>query len=258
MQNIIISLLQTDIAWENKQANLEKYATIIRAFDNPSDIIVLPEMFSTGFTMNPGTMAESMEGITIEWMKQQSTSTGSVITGSIIIEENGKFYNRLIWMRSDGTYDYYDKKHLFTMAGEQNHYSSGNKRLLVEYKGWKICPMICYDLRFPVWIRNIEDYDLLIFVANWPAVRSEQWEKLLYARAIENQCYVAGVNRVGYDFNHQYFNGPSLIINPLGKLLATKTDTETTITFELDYSILINIRSDMPFLADRDEFEIKG
>jgi omega-amidase len=257
MQDIIISLLQADIAWENKQPNLEKYASFIRATDKPSDIIILPEMFSTGFTMNPASVAEGMNGMTVEWMRQQAVKSGSVITGSVVIEEDGRFYNRLVWMKPDGTFDYYDKKHLFTMVGEQNHYSPGNKKLVVEYKGWKICPMICYDLRFPVWIRNIENYDLLIFVANWPAIRSESWEKLLYARAIENQCYVAGVNRVGYDFSQQYFNGPSMIINPLGKLLTPKTDIETTITAELDYSELINIRSDMPFLADRDGFEFK-
>jgi len=257
MQDIVISLIQADLAWENIDSNLTKFSAYIDSNENEQDIIILPEMFSTGFTMNPAKVAENMEGNSMQWMHKYASKTQSVITGSLIIEENNNYYNRLIWMKPDGSYQFYNKKHLFTMAGEQNHYTPGSDKLIVEYKGWRICPMICYDLRFPVWIRNKENYDLLIFVANWPAIRSDIWERLLYARAIENQCYLAAVNRIGKDANNYNHDGTSMIISPLGKALAREKDIETMITVKMDHSILLKSRKENPFLADMDQFDIK-
>jgi len=200
---ISVSIIQSDIIWEDRLSNLENYQNKINQIES-TDLIVLPEMFTTGFSMNPKDISETMSGETIQWMKANASKMNSAICGSIIIEEDDKYFNRFIWVNPDGSIHHYDKKHLFSFAGEDKNYTSGNNKLIIEYKGWKICPLICYDLRFPVWSRNSEGYDLLIYVANWPDKRKLAWKTLLTARAIENQCYVIGVNRVGKDTKNYY------------------------------------------------------
>ena len=198
---INVTLIQSDIIWEDKVSNLKNYQNKISQIES-TDLIVLPEMFTTGFSMNPKDISETMSGETIQWMKSNASKMNSAICGSIIIEEDDKYFNRFIWVNPDGSICQYDKKHLFSFAGEDKNYTAGNEKIIIEYKGWKICPLVCYDLRFPVWSRNSEDYDLLIYVANWPTKRKLAWKSLLVARAIENQCYVIGVNRVGKDENN--------------------------------------------------------
>ncbi len=231
-----------------------------------TEVIILPEMFSTGFTMNPSAFAEKMDGATIERMRDWSKKKNAIITGSIIIEEEEKYYNRLIWMLPNGTYGFYDKRHLFAFAGENNHYAAGNKRLIASVKGWKINLQICYDLRFPVWARQHPlsapdrtdaEYDVLIYVANWPERRSGAWKSLLTARAIENQCYVIGVNRVGKDGKDIYHNGDSMIINPLGEIIHHVADKEDVFTTTLNKEALTEVRTKFPFLKDSDEFIIR-
>lgn len=226
-----------------------------------TEIVVLPEMFSTGFSMKPETLAETMEGDTVEWMKRVSAERKIILTGSVIIRENNNYYNRLIWMLPTGEYGHYDKRHLFGYAGEDDHYSAGIKRLIASVKGWKINLQICYDLRFPVWARQQSqpesaEYDLLIYVANWPARRAHAWQTLLQARAIENQCFVVGVNRVGKDGNDIDHSGDSMIIDPLGEVLYTKSGEEDIFTITLDRTVLENIRQKLPFLKDADQFMI--
>ena len=221
MSSLTITIIQTDLSWENKAANLQRLKEKIVAMEERTEIVVLPEMFSTGFTMHPELFAESMEGETVQWMKEMAENNKIIITGSIIIEEEGHFFNRLVWMLPNGQMGYYDKRHLFAYGEEDKHYSPGNKRLIASVKGWRINLQICYDLRFPVWSRQQSsetesEYDLLIYVANWPERRSHAWKTLLCARAIENQCYVAGVNRVGKDNKNVYYSGNSLVIDPLG------------------------------------------
>jgi predicted amidohydrolase len=214
-------------------------------------------MFTTGFTMNASEHAESMEGDTLLWMKGIAAEKNSVVCGSIIVVERKKFYNRLLWVQPDGQVHFYDKRHLFRMAGEHKTFSGGNKKLIVEWKGWRICPMVCYDLRFPVWSRNVNDYDLLLYVANWPQRRKYAWNQLLIARAIENQCYVAGVNRVGLDGQNITYSGDSVVLDPLGqkrsslKTLATAIETVT-----LNGKTLSELRKEFPVLMDADQFKI--
>jgi predicted amidohydrolase len=256
MQDLKVALVQADLVWENRKINLASFEKSLELLPSDVDLIILPEMFNTGFTMNPAPNAETMEGETLRWMKRISKQKQAALTGSLIIAEGSGYYNRLIWMLPDGTYSYYDKKHLFTLAGEQNFYKSGNTRLIVEFKGWKICPVICYDLRFPVWLRNTEDYDCLIVVANWPERRISHWEHLLVARAIENQTYVIGVNRVGTDGNDFYYNGSSMLVNPMGKKMLKISDLNTVSVASLKYDQISQIRKDLPFLTDRDQFVI--
>ncbi|MBA3706782.1 MAG: amidohydrolase, partial [Bacteroidetes bacterium] len=214
-----ITIIQSNLHWENKEKNLEMFSKKIAAITDATDLIVLPEMFTTGFSMNPKKFAEIMSGPTIEWLKQKAREKKCVITGSFIAEENGNYFNRLVWMNSDGTYNTYDKRHLFRMADEHNHYNFGKSKLVVELKGWKICPLVCYDLRFPVWSRNVKsEYDVLIYVANWPERRNHHWRTLLLARAIENQCYSIGVNRIGADGNSIAHSGDSTVIDPRGMI----------------------------------------
>lgn len=251
---MIITTIQTDIIWENVSENLKSYQSKI---DNlKSDIIILPEMFTTGFTMNPEKLSEEMSGETISWMKMNSERLNSVICGSIIVKENEKYYNRFIWVEPSGEVKKYDKKHLFSFAGENENYTSGDSKLIIEYKGWKICPLICYDLRFPVWSRNIEDYDILIYVANWPNKRKHAWKTLLTARAIENQCYVVGVNRIGKDDNGNKYSGESCLINPIGETLYISSHIENIYTTNLEKNDLLKFRNQLPFLLDRDNFKI--
>jgi omega-amidase len=256
MNDLLVTTVQTPLHWEDVDANLNMFDGYI-AQVTKSDLVILPEMFTTGFTMNAKNLAEEMGGKTMKWLKEQAQKIDAVITGSIIIHEKGKYYNRLIWMRPDGTYDHYDKRHLFAMAGEHKSYTSGSKKLIVELNGWRVCPLICYDLRFPVWARNQDDYDLLIFTANWPEKRASDWRTLLHARAIENQSFVIGVNRIGLDDNGYRYTGDTSVIAPGPKGIIYHTQDNPDITTHLlESEDLIKTRSHLPFLKDRDLFII--
>jgi len=244
------------------------FAEKINNLQEPTHVIILPEMFSTGFSMKPELLAEKMDGPTVSWMKKKAREKKVIITGSIIVEEEGQYYNRLIWMQPDGRYGHYDKRHLFAYAEEDKHYSPGSKRLIASVNGWKINLLVCYDLRFPVWSRqarnpisgngdeNAFEYDVLVYVANWPEKRSMAWKTLLQARAIENQCYVIGVNRTGKDGNGIDHAGDSMVIDPLGEILYHKKDQEETFTITLEKDHLEKIRNRFPFLRDADDFTI--
>ena len=253
-QDISIAVIQTHLHWQDVKANLMMFEVKIRNVGDKSDIIVLPEMFTTGFSMEPDALAEQMNGPTMKWMAALATETSCVITGSLIIREDDKYFNRLIWMRPDKTYEIYDKKHLFAMAGEDKYYQRGTERLIVKYKGWRICPLICYDLRFPVWARNHEEYDILFYMANWPDKRAYDWKTLLRARAIENQCYVIGVNRIGIDNNGHKYKGDSCAIDPGWRHdLYTAENKEETGVVTLSYDHLLHVRDYLPFLQDQGE-----
>ena len=255
MKNLTVTIIQSDLQWENKKANLQAFAEKIKSAPSVTDLIILPEMFTTGFSMKPETLAETMDGQTVRWMRQQAKSKGCAITGSFMCEEKGKYYNRLVWMNKDGSFKTYDKRHLFSMGDENNHYTAGTKRVTVTLNGWKICPLICYDLRFPVWSRNTKTnpYDLLLYIASWPAIRRQPWEILLRARAIENQCFVAGVNRIGPDGNGIAHNGLSAVINPKGKTICkTKNKQEDLQTVTLIREELDTFRDKFPVLNDAD------
>jgi predicted amidohydrolase len=220
------------------------------------EVVVLPEMFATGFSMKPELMAETMNGSSVAWMKRMAAQYRCIITGSLMIEEEGKYYNRLVWMQPDGICGHYDKRHLFAFAGEDQHYTNGSKRFIASVKGWKICLMVCYDLRFPVWLRNQnEEYDVLIVVANWPERRSLAWRTLLQARAIENQSYTVGVNRVGDDI-HVHYNGDSSVFAPLGETIWQQSNDACVHTVTLNKEALQQVRNDLPFLKDADRFVI--
>ncbi len=263
MQNLTVSLIQSDLIWEDKEKNISHFTGKIREIEEATDLIVLPEMFTTGFAMEPQKLAEPMGGPTIQWMHRMATEKNCVLAGSIIIKENNHFFNRLIWMRSDGSYDQVDKKHLFTFAGENKHYTQGNKKLIVTLKGWRIMPLICYDLRFPVWSKNRHDaengfdYDCMINVANWPEKRSHVWRILLMARALENQSYVIGINRIGKDGNDIGYSGDSAVISPKGENLSNmapcKEQTETVVMSRCE---LDNFRDNFRAWADWDQFQI--
>jgi predicted amidohydrolase len=221
------------------------------------DIILLPEMFTSGFTMNPTKVAESMQGETVAWMKESASKKQAAITGSLVVEENGYYYNRLLFVHPDGVVESYDKRHTFTLAGENEVYSAGTQKLIVNYKGWKICPLICYDLRFPVWARNVENYDVLIYVANWPKVRIAAWDALLKARAIENMSYCIGVNRVGLDGNNHEYSGHSAAYDVLGNRLdSIPVEKEAIEIVTLNKRDLETYRMKLNFLEDRDEFSL--
>ena len=274
MPSLTITIIQTNLVWENKKANLDMLAQKIKGIKEKTEVIILPEMFSTGFSMQPKQFAEKMDGETIQWMKKIASSKKIILTGSVIIKEDGKpassagrYFNRLIWMLPNGEYGVYDKRHLFAYGDEHNHYSAGNKRLIAQVKGWKINLQVCYDLRFPVWSRQaplstggegqgVREYDLLVYVANWPERRSTAWKTLLQARAIENQCYVVGVNRVGDDGNKIYHSGDSMIIDPLGEILYQKANEEDVFTYALQKEKLNEVREKFPFWRDADSFDI--
>lgn len=257
MQNLTINIIQSDLVWEDVAANLKAFTKKIKAVKQ-SDLIVLPETFSTAFSMNSEHLAEPMNGKTMTWMATMAKEKNTVLAGSAIIRENDHIFNRFIWMRPDGSFDKYDKRHLFRMGDEHNHFTAGSERLIVELKGWKICPQICYDLRFPVWSRNKkQEYDLLLYIANWPEVRIPAWEKLLYARAIENQCYVAGVNRIGIDGNGVNCSGNSMLIDFKGDLIWKAKDLEEeTKTVKVSLDDLNGFRKKFPVGMDADEFEV--
>ena len=251
-----VSLIQTSLAWEDPQANRDNFDKLIAGIE-ATDIIILSEMFSTGFTMNPAAVAETMEGKTVQWMKATAAVKGCAITGSVVITEEGKYYNRLFFITPDGKVLTYDKRHLFTLAGEHKAYTPGDKKLIVDYRGWKICLLVCYDLRFPVFSRNLEDYDLLVYVANWPAPRVAAWDALLRARAIENMSYSIGVNRIGEDVTGHVYPGHSQVVDYLGAYIVEPTAGENVFTVELDKKELEKARNKFGFLNDRDEFILR-
>jgi len=267
MSSITISLIQASLAWEDKAVNLHYFSEKIAALSGKTQLVILPEMFSTGFSMAPTRLAETMNGDTVAWMKQQAQQHRIILTGSIIIEDGAddsgtpRYYNRLLWVLPNGQTGHYDKRHRFAYAGEDEHYQAGNRRFIASVNGWRINLLICYDLRFPVWARqnatdaNIAgEYDLLVYVANWPERRSHAWKTLLQARAIENQCYVAGVNRVGDDGNGIAHSGDSMVIDPLGQVLATAGNVENSITLTLRKEELVDLRNKFPFWKDADSF----
>ena len=250
-----ISLIQPNIVWEDKKANLLQYEKAIESITDKKEVVILPEMFSTGFSMAPERLAETMEGPAVSWMKEMSRKHRCIITGSLIIEENGHYYNRLIWMQPDGNFGTYDKRHLFGYAKENDHYSRGEKRLIAQVKGYRICLQVCYDLRFPVWARNQgNEYDVLVYVANWPERRSLAWKTLLQARAIENLSYVIGVNRVGEDGNGIYHSGDSSVFGPTGEMIWQQAHDAVVHSFTIEKEVVENTRNHFPFLDDADKF----
>ena len=271
MSTLTITTIQTNLHWEDKAANLHMFEEKINSIQEKMEVVVLPEMFSTGFSMRPELLAEKMDGTTVQWMKKISAAKKIILTGSVIVEDEGKYFNRLIWMLPNGEIGYYDKRHLFAYAGEHRHYAAGNKRSIASVKGWKINLQVCYDLRFPVWSRQAvyshlpeedgtgpaePEYDVLIYVANWPERRVHAWKTLLQARAIENQSWVVGVNRTGKDGNDIYYNGESMIVDAMGETLYTKADEEDIFTITLQNEKLDEIRNKLPFLKDADRFLI--
>lgn len=251
-----VTIIQADLIWENQTENRKRFEEKINTILS-TDVIVLPEMFTTGFSMNPTPLAETMEGETVNWMKQFALKKDCLMIGSIIIKENNQYYNRLLAVYPDGSLRSYDKKHLFTLANEHHFYTAGSKQLLIEYKGWKLFPLICYDLRFPVWARNTFNYDVLIYIASWPKQRIAAWDALLKARSIENMTYTIGVNRVGADANGFEYSGHSAIIDALGTcVLSTQEYQEEVKSIVIEKSTLEQIREKLQFLNDRDHFTI--
>jgi predicted amidohydrolase len=268
MSLLTFTLIQSNLHWEDKVSNIKMWEEKILSIPEKTEVVVLPEMFNTGFSMKPESFAEKMDGSTVEWMKKISAQQKIILTGSLIIEEEGKFYNRLLWVLPNDQVGTYDKRHLFAYATEDQFYTSGFKRLIASVKGWKINLQVCYDLRFPVWARqqpspnpSLEgksdpEYDVLIYVANWPERRNVAWKTLLRARAIENQCYVIGVNRVGNDGNQIYHSGDSMVIDPLGEVIYYKEHGEDIFTITLTKDKLEEVRNKFPFWKDADEFNI--
>lgn len=251
------ALIQSEIIWENPEANRNYFEQKINAIPESVDLIVLPEMFTTGFTMNPETVAETMDGKTMGWLQSLAKAKKTAITGSLIIADNNNFYNRLVFVFPSGEIQFYDKRHLFTLAGEDKVYTSGTQRLIVDYLGWKICPLVCYDLRFPVFARNVENYDLLLYVANWPKPRINAWDILIKARSVENMCYTIGVNRNGSDNANLEYVGHSQVVDFLGNYVLEPQEIEGVFIVELDKEKMTNARNKLGFLNDRDSFEIK-
>ena len=258
MSSLNVCIIQSSLHWENHQANLNMFEEKIEQIKAGTELVVLPEMFTTGFSMNPTQLAEDMNGQTVEWMKRIATEKRIILTGSIIIKENEQFYNRLIWMLPNGEFGMYDKHHLFSYAEEDKHFSAGNKRLITSVKGIKINTQICYDLRFPVWSRltTENEYDILLYVANWPERRNHAWKTLLQARAIENQCVVIACNCVGEDGNGIKYSGDSCIINPLGEILVSKEYDEDFLYYTFQKQDVETIRNQFPFAKDKDHFSI--
>lgn len=258
IQNLKVTVFQAYLFWENTDKNLQNLSLkLIDGLREKTDLIVLPEMFNTGFTMNAEKLAETMDGKTMQWMAKIAAKYECVVTGSLIIKEDEKIYNRMVWMQANGEYQHYDKHHLFGLGEEDKHFSAGKGSLIVELKGWKIRLAVCYDLRFPVWLRNKDAaYDILLLVASWPDQRSLHWRALIPARAIENQSYVIGVNRVGHDGNQIYHSGHSMCIDPLGNTVYYKPEDEDLYTFSITYVMLEKARRQFPFLKDADDFEI--
>lgn len=256
-EKLKITIIQSELHWENAEANRVMFSGKIQNIEGETDLIILPEMFTTGFSMNAKNLAEENNGETLQWMISEAQKKNCAIMGSVIISENDKFYNRLFFVFPNGSFQKYDKKHTFTLAKENETYSAGKERLIVNYKDWRICPLVCYDLRFPVWARNTEDYDVLIYAANWPKVRTIAWDTLLQARAIENMAYCVGVNRVGFDGNDHEYIGHSVVYDVLGKQISTADfETEFTETIVLEKEHIESNRKHLQFLNDRDSFTL--
>jgi len=260
-----ISIVQSALSWENPAANRAMFSEKIAGLRGKTDLVVLPEMFTTGFSMNTALLAEPMDGPTMLWLQNEASVLGAAIVGSFICADGGKYHNRLVFMRPDGRFEVYDKKHLFSLAGEQEHFAPGKKRVTVEWMGWRICPLICYDLRFPAWSRNSPGsfvsgleplYDLLIYVANWPSRRAHHWRSLLTARAIENQAFVAGANIVGTDGTGLEYEGDSAVIDFGGAPYFQISGREDVLTTELSLDNLQQYRRQLPFLQDADVFQL--
>jgi len=258
IKNLKITIFQAYLFWENIDKNLQNLSLRLSSgVKEKTDLIILPEMFNTGFSMNAEELAEEMDGKTMRWMKDIAEKYECVVAGSLIIKENNNFYNRLIWMLPDGSYQHYDKRHLFSLAGEEQTYTAGKEKVIVELKGWKILLAICYDLRFPVSLRNQQqEYDILLLIASWPDKRSTHWNALIPARAIENQSYVIAANRVGHDGKEIYHSGHSQCIDPMGKTVYYKPEDEDLYTFSISYEEIVKTRSHFPFLKDADQFQI--
>lgn len=258
IQNLKVTVFQAYLFWENIDKNLQNISLRLSGgLREKTDLIVLPEMFNTGFTMQAEPLAEEMDGKTMQWLKNTAIQYGCVITGSLIIKENGKYYNRMIWMPPSGDYQFYDKHHLFSLGEEDKNFTAGSTPLIVDLKGWKIRLAICYDLRFPVWLRNKDGaYDILLLIASWPDKRSSHWRTLIHARAVENQSYVIAVNRVGHDGHQVYHSGHSMCIDPYGNTVYYKPEDEDLYTFSINYHDLEKTRADFPFLKDSDHFTL--
>lgn len=262
--NLRVTLVQSSLHWHSTEANLAMLEEKLWELNEPTDLIVLPEMFTTGFTNDAAALAEPMNSRTFRWMKQMAEKTQAVLLGSYIVREQTRFYNRLLWMEPDGSFAHYDKRHLFRMSDEHATFSPGGHRLIKVWKGWRVCPLICYDLRFPVWSRNVItdtgelSYDLLIYVANWPAVRSQVWQTLLQARAIENASYVVGVNRVDEDGNQIAYDGHSMVIDFQGDTIFEARDTDVVSTQTLSAEQLRTFRAAFPVHQDADRFSLES
>ncbi|MCO6161536.1 nitrilase family protein [Flavobacterium sp. NRK F7] len=251
-----IAIFQTALIWQQPENNRNLIEKYLHTCKETFDLLILPEMFTTGFTMTPSEIAESMNGITIQWLKNLAREKKIAVTGSLIIKEQEQFYNRLVFIFPNGTLEWYDKRHLFSLAGEEKVYTKGREKRIIEYKGWKICPLICYDLRFPVFSRNIESYDLLIYVANWPKPRINAWNTLLKARAIENMVYTVGVNRIGNDANQLEYTGSSQVVDYLGNEILNAQENQGVFVVEIDKENMLETRKKLNFLNDRDVFEL--
>jgi len=252
-----LALIQSDIIWENKFRNLERMGEMISSIRDGTDLVILPEMFNTGFSMNPADLAESPQSVTFDWMHDMAAKFNFGLCGSYIVSENSNFFNRWIFVSSDGGIWIYDKRHLFSIGGEEALFTRGEKRVVFKFRGIRICPNVCYDLRFPVWSRNRNDYDLLINSANWPESRREVWITLLKARALENQCFVAGVNRIGIDGAGIKYCGDSIILGPKGEIIAEgKQNEESIVSGVISIDELSDFRKKFPVLNDSDDFKI--
>lgn len=256
MRDLTVTVIQPELAWEDIHGNLEMFSEKMDQADEKTDLVVLPEMFTTGFSMNPQDLAQTMGGSAVSWMKGTAKKRGMEITGSLVISDGGKYYNRLVWVKPSGELFTYDKKHLFRYAGEDKVYTAGDRHLTVTVKGWKIRPFICYDLRFPMWTRNCElAYDVGLFVANWPESRSHHWKSLLVARAIENQVYVIGVNRVGQDGNNIIYSGDTSVIDPQGRIFLQESHVSGVYSAVLSRRELDDYRRSFPAWMDGDMVE---
>jgi predicted amidohydrolase len=258
MQNLSVTLIQTELDWENIPANLKRFDRILDAVAEDTHLVVLPEMFTTGFSMNAEKLAEDMQGSGVRWMRAKAREMNVDLVGSLIITEENRYFNRLCWVKPDGTLTHYDKRHLFRMAGEHHHYAGGDKTITVQLHGWNIRPFICYDLRFPAWTRNRgKEYDLTLFIANWPARRAAHWKVLLQARAVENLSYVIGVNRIGTDGNGLYYSGDSSVVDPSGEILYCNGHAFKAYTTSLNYELLQQYRRDFPAWKDMDDIVVR-
>ena len=258
-EELVIAVIQTNLIWQHPEINRQVFEKKINALTTKTDLVILPEMFTTGFTMNAQDLAEKMTGKTVSWMQRIAVEKQMAITGSIIISEDTNFYNRLLFVHPSGKIEFYDKRHTFTLAKEHETFSTGTKKLIVTYKGWKICPLICYDLRFPVWSRNTNNYDLLIYIASWPKKRIYAWDNLLKARAIENMSYTVGVNRVGFDGNNFEYNGHSIVLDTLGNCLSEENiEEDMLINITLNKTKQDDLRNRLQFLNDKDNFVISS